>query len=203
LRKPAAAERLFAEWKERIAAACAPRGPSNQDKTDTWAHRLIEAQRNPRSGQEAFIQPLDDWLACCRKEVALFQQNWHSLALLTRNLPQHPELQKGCPTFHSHVLVPALQVSGEMEKSLRQALAFLDDKAQRLNVRSVWERHLHTLVRLPGEAGSCYRDSALWMRALSEVNPALYAKMLAQWITEFRRRRNLWADMASAGCPGL
>jgi hypothetical protein len=203
LRKPAAAERLFAEWKQRIAVACAPREPSNQDKTDTWTNRLIEAQRNPRSGQEAFIQHLDDWLACCRKEVALFQQNWHSLALLTRNLPQHPELQKGCPTFHSHVLVPALQVSGEMEKSLRQALAFLDDKAQRLNVRSVWERHLHTLVRSPEETGSCYRDSALWMRALAEVNPSLYAKMLAQWKTGFRRRRNLWADMASAGCPGL
>jgi hypothetical protein len=33
--------------------------------------------------------------------------------------------------------------------------------------------------------------------------PDVYASKLARWQTEFHRRRNLWADMASAGCPGL
>jgi hypothetical protein len=41
------------------------------------------------------------------------------------------------------------------------------------------------------------------MKALSEVNPASYDKVLARWKTEFRRRRNLWAEMASVQCPGL
>lgn len=47
------------------------------------------------------------------------------------------------------------------------------------------------------------RKSAQWMKALSEVNPVSYNNVLIRWKTEFRRRRNLWADMATAGCPGL
>ena len=203
LSKPAADERLFTEWQQRIAAACTQQEPRNEGSTDTWTHRLIEAQRNPSLGQEPFLEHVDVWLECCREHAAFFQKNWRSLALLTRHLPQHPEIQAGCPTFHSHLLVPALQVSGDMEKSLRQALALLGDTANRINVRSVWERHLHTIVPAPGGSGSYYRESALWMRALSEVNPTAYASLLTQWKTEFRWRRNLWKDMAAAGCPAL
>lgn len=203
LSMPAVADRLFTEWQQRIAAACTQQEPRNEGVTDTWTHRLIEAQRNPSSGQEAFLEHVEVWLECCREHAAFFQENWRSLALLTRHLPQHPEIQAGCPTFHSHALVPALQVSGDMEKSLRQALVLLDEKASRINVRSVWGRHLHTLVPAPGGSGSHYQESALWMRALSEVNPTAYANILTRWKTEFRRRRNLWKDMAAAGCPPL
>jgi hypothetical protein len=200
---PPVAERLFAEWRQRVADACAQAESRNERATDTWTHRLIEAQRNPSSGQEAFIEHLDVWLECCREHVAFFRKNWRSLALLTRNLPRHKETLAGCATFHSHVLVPALQTSADMERSLRQALALLGEKANRITVAPVWKQHLHTLVPLPGGSGSDYRESAQWMKALSEVNPATYASLLARWQTEFRRRRNLWKDMASAGCPGL
>jgi hypothetical protein len=203
LAKPTAAKRLFAEWQQRIADACAQQESRNQGPTETWTHRLIEAQRNPASGQEGFLECAEIWLECCREHVAFFQKSWRSLALLTRVLPHHPEIQSACPTFHSHVLVPALQVSGEMEKSLRQALASLGERANRINAKAVWERHLHTLVPTPGGSGSYYQESALWMRALSELNPTNYANLLTRWRTEFRRRRNLWADMASAGCPAL
>ena len=203
LSRPAAAERLLAEWQQRMAVSCTQHERSDKGANDTWTHRLIEAQRNPASGQEAFLEHLDVWLECCREHAAFFNKNWRSLALLTRHLPQHPELRAASPTFHSHVLAPALQVSGEMEKSLRQALALLGEKAKRINVRPVWERHLHTLVPAPGGSGSYYRESALWMRALSEVNPTVYASLLARWKAEHRRRRNLWADMAAAGCPAL
>jgi hypothetical protein len=39
------------------------------------------------------------------------------------------------------------------------------------------------------------------MKALAEVNPTHYDSLLAQWKRDYQRRRNLWADMASAGCP--
>jgi hypothetical protein len=29
------------------------------------------------------------------------------------------------------------------------------------------------------------------------------AGLLARWKTEFKRRRNLWAEMATVHCPGL
>lgn len=199
----AAAKRLFVEWRQRMASACASQDGRNEQASDSWVHRLIDAQRNPSQGQEAFLEHIDSWLESCRKRASFFQKNWRSLALLTRYHPRHSEFKAECATFHSDVLIPALQISHDMEKSLRQALASLGVKAERIEVRSVWEQHLNTLVPLPGGSGSYYRESAKWMRALSEVNPAAYAKQLAQWKTEYRRRRNLWADMSSAGCPGL
>lgn len=200
---PAVAQRLFAEWQQRIAAACAQQESRKDHGTDTWVHRLIEAQRSPSSNQEAFLDHLEVWLACCQEHVAFFQKNWRPLALLTRHLPQHGEMRARCPAFHSHVLVPALHVSEDMEKSLRTALALLGDKANRIKVSPVWEQHLHTLVPSPGTSGSSYRESALWMKALWELSPVSYENLLTRWKTGFRRRRNLWKDMASADCPGL
>ena len=132
LTRPSAAERLFAEWQHRMAAACTQHEQSDKRATDTWMHRLLEAQRHPATGQEAFLEYLDVWLERCREHVASFQKNWRTLDLLTRHLPKHPELRAACPTFHSHVLVPALQVSEEMEKSLRHALGLLGEKAKRI-----------------------------------------------------------------------
>ena len=203
LSKPGAAERLLAEWKQRIASTCAPPEHGNKEATDTWTHRLIEAQLKPSSGQKRFLDKVEAWLDSCRDDAAFFQRNQRSLALLTRHMPEHREFQSSCPTFHSHVLVPAGQISDALEQSLRQALIFLGEAPNPINVRSVWERHLHTLVPVPGGGGSCYRASAVWMRALSEVNPSSYTKLLSRWKFEFRRRRNLWQDMASARCPGL
>jgi hypothetical protein len=203
LSNPAAAERLFAEWQQRIAKACTQHEPGNKVLTDNWTHRLIEAQRDPPASQELFLKHVELWLECCSEHATFFHKNWRSLALLTRYLPQYPEVQAACPTFHSHVLFPALQISGEMEKSLRNALVLLGAGANRIKVRPVWETHLHTLVPVPGGSGSSYRESALWMKALSEVNPNAYASLLNRWKSEFRRRRNLWADMAATRCPAL
>ena len=201
--KSAVADRLFAEWQQRMAATCTQHGTGNEKGTNTWVHRLIEAQRHPASHQEAFIHQVEVWLRRCKKHPSFFAGNWRSLALLTRSLPRHTETQLRCPTFHSHVLAQAMRVSEQMEKSLREALASLGDKANLVEVTPVWEQHLHTLVPSPGGSGSYYRETALMMKALSEVNPTSYNTLLARWKTEFRRRRNLWADMATAGCPGL
>jgi hypothetical protein len=105
--------------------------PRNKEATETWAHRLIEAQRDPSSGQAAFLEHAEVWLECCREHVAFFRKNWRSLALLTRYLPQHHEIQAACPTFHSHVLVPALHVSGDMEMSLSGSLCRFATRTKR------------------------------------------------------------------------
>ena len=83
------------------------------------------------------------------------------------------------------------------------ALASLGEKVNRIEVRPIWDQHLPTLVPSPGESGSNYQTSARWMKALSELNRASYNILLARWKTEYKRRRNLWADMAAASCPGL
>ena len=85
-----------------------------------------------------------------------------------------------------------------------EALRFLGEATARVDPLPIWRQHLHTLVPNPGAAGSSYyREPALWMKALSEVNSAGYDQLLARWKTEYKRRRNLWAEMATAKCPGI
>ena len=100
------------------------------------------------------------------------------------------------------MLVPSLGLDAKLEWSLREALAFLGEDAGQFDPMSIWEKHLHTLVPSPEGTGSYYREQALWMKALSEVNRAAYDKLLANWRVVYRRRRNLWAEMKALNLPG-
>jgi hypothetical protein len=114
LTNPSEARPLFVEWQDRMASVCVPQDSRDKRPADTWTHRLIESQRDPAS-QEAFLEFLEIWLECCGDHVAFFQNNWRSLALLTRHLPHHGEFQAKCATFHSHVLLPALRMRTRIE----------------------------------------------------------------------------------------
>ena len=74
---------------------------------------------------------------------------------------------------------------------------------QTFDPMTIWEKHLHTLIPSAEGTGSYYREQALWMKALSEVNRAAYDKLLANWQVVYRRRRNLWAEMKALKLPGL
>jgi hypothetical protein len=67
----------------------------------------------------------------------------------------------------------------------------------------IWQQHLHLLVPSPDSGGSHYQDHALFMKALSEVNRLSYDRIIAEWKIVHRRRRDLWAKMASLKLPGL
>ncbi|MBI2928500.1 MAG: hypothetical protein HYY24_22760 [Verrucomicrobia bacterium] len=201
---PAVAGELFAQWRERAVAACAHYDTPKQKPEDTWVYSLVEARRDPASHQARFLEHTRAWLDCCLESAAFFGKHWHALALLTRALPQAATVKDQWPTFNLHVLMPATGLEPKLLASLSEALAFLGDVTARLDPLPIWREHLHTLVPSPGAAGgSCYREPARWMKALSEINAASYGKVLARWKTEFKRRRNLWAEMASVHCPGL
>lgn len=197
----AAADRLFAEWRERMVKACAQHEEAKLPAKDSWVYWLIQARRDPVAQKDAFFEHADLWLECCQEHAAFFAKYWRSLALFTHSLPAYERLKEECPAFHSHALAPASNVSPGLAASIREALEFLGETAARLDPMRVWRKHLHTLVSVPGQNGSYYRDQALWMKALSEVNRAGYDKLLAEWKVEFRRRRNLWAEMAAVKCP--
>jgi len=201
---PSVADELFGQWRERAVAACADYESRQQKPENTWIYWLMEARRDPARHQEKFLETARTWLDGCLESAVFFSRHWHSLALLTRALPGTARIKDACPTFNHHVLMPATHVEPKLLASLEEALAFLGEATAGLDPLPVWQKHLQTLVPSPGAvSGSWYREPALWMKALFEVSPASYEKLLARWKTEFKRRRNLWAEMASAGCPGL
>jgi hypothetical protein len=197
------AEKLFTEWRDRTANECVYGAEQKQRPEDSWVSWLIEARRAPATHKKTLLDHLDVWLECFQKHASFFEKQWRSLALLSRVLPSAPKFKERSPTFHAQVLVPSLGLDPKLEQSLREALAFLGVDVGQCDPMSIWEKHLHALVPSPGGTGSYYREQALWMKALNEVNRSAYDKLLAEWRVVYRRRRNLWAEMKGLQLPGL
>ncbi len=153
--------------------------------------------------KQALLDHLDVWRECFQTHASFFEKQWRSLALLTRVLASAPDIKARFPTFHAQVLVPSIGLNAKLEESLREALSFLRVGVGEFDPMPIWEKHLQTLVPSPGSSGSYYREQALWMKSLSEVNRAAYDKLLAQWRVVYGRRRNLWAEMKGLQLPGL
>ena len=201
---PVVGERLLAQWRERTVAACSGLAELNRQPEESWVHWLIEARREPALPQAVFREPVLTWLGRLLEDAGFFGRNWHSLALFTRALAPMTSAQARFPTFQAKVLAPVIRVAPGLLVSLEEALAYQGDAAAPLDPLPIWRKHLHTLVPSPGSTGgSHYRESAWWMKALSEVNRSSYDNLLAHWKIEFKRRRNLWAEMAAAHCPGI
>jgi hypothetical protein len=199
---PAVAEELFGQWRDRAVAACAPPSDGYGAKPEVeWVGLLIEARRDPAAQRDRFVKHVRAWLDGCPANAGVFRKHWRSLALLTRTLPPAEKIKDQYPAFWEHVLLPASSIETKLLASLAEALAFLGDATAGLDPLPVWREHLHELV--PSPAGSSYDGPARWMKALSELVPDRYASVLAGWKTEFKRRRNLWAEMRSMECPGL
>jgi hypothetical protein len=196
-------EKLFAEWRDRTANACDYQNGQKPRPKDSWVTCLIEARREPATHTPKLVEHLDVWLECFINHPSFFEQQWRSLALLTRVLPGAPKVKERCPTFYEQVLVPSLGLDRKLEESLREALASMAADLGQFDPMTIWEKHLHTLVPSAVGTDSHYREQALWMKALSEVNRAAYDKLLASWQVVYRRRRNLWAEMKALKLPGL
>ena len=197
-------EKLFAEWRNRVVEWCAPYDQRSEKPPDSsWIYWLIEARRNPVLHRPAFVNHLKMWLGSFAAHPAFFQENWRSLAILTRNLPSAEQLKARCPAFHAHVLTGEPALDATLENSLREALTFLTVEPAEVEPMPVWREHLHLLVPSPESGGSHYQRHALLMKALNEVDRASYDRIITVWKTAHRRRRNLWTEMADLKLPGL
>jgi hypothetical protein len=196
-------EKLFAEWRNTVVGWCVPYHRLGEQAADSWVYWLIEARRNPLTHRQVLLDHLKIWLARFPARAAFFRENWQSLALMTRSLPSAEELKAVCPAFHAHVLTAKPTLEATLQKSLREALTLVRVETTDIKPMPIWREHLHLLVPSPASGGSYYKDHALWMKALSEVNRLSYNGIIAEWKALHRRRRNLWAEMAALNLPGL
>ena len=196
----AVGEKLLGEWRAWEVDACTPSGePPAGQQAESWVRWLIDARRDPTLHRSGLGEHLEAWIEGCRTHAAFFGRHWRSLALLTRSLPQHEQIKSEYPAFATHVLLTQ-NLPGKCAQSVREALASLELAG--IAPMPAWTEHLHLLVPSPANSSALYTAQAAWMKALSEVNRPRYEALLARWRTEFSRRRNLWKDMKTCGCPG-
>ena len=196
-------EKLFAEWRNKVVEWCAPNNQRGTQPADSWIYWLIEARRNPLTHRSSLLNRLQMWLGSFAERPAFFQDNWQILALLTRNLSSAEQIEERYPTFHAHVLAAEHKLGATLEKSLREALTHLSVGPTEIELIPIWQQHLHLLVPSPDSGGSNYKSHALMMKALVEVNRVSYDGIIVKWKALYRRRRNLWAEMATLKLPGL
>jgi hypothetical protein len=197
-------EKLFGEWRNKVVDWCTPYHQYSEKPLDSsWVYWLIEARRNPLSRRPAFLDHLKTWLGRFAAHPAFFQKNWQCLALLTRNLPSAQQLKGRYPAFHAHVLNAEPALDAALENSLRETLTLVMVGLDEVEAMPIWREHLHLLVPSPDSGGSDYHRHASLMKALCEVNRTSYDRIIAEWKTAHRRRRNLWAEMASLKLPDL
>jgi hypothetical protein len=196
-------EKLFAEWRNKMVEWCVPHDQRSAQPADSWIYWLIEARRDPLTHRPSLLDELKNWLGRFAERPGSFQEDWRFLALLTCNLPSAEQVKARYPAFHAHISNAKRNLDATLEKSLREALAHLTVGPTEIELMPIWQQHLHLLVPSPDSGGSDYKSHALLMKALVEVNRVSYDRIIAEWKAVYRRRRNLWAEMATLKLPGL
>jgi hypothetical protein len=65
----------------------------------------------------------------------------------------------------------------------------------------VWKKHFGSIIPNPGSSSSDYARPVAWARALFELNPEDYFRVIGQWRNQHQRRRNLWKAVHEARPP--
>jgi hypothetical protein len=190
---------LFNQWKTAMAMRSLPYHEVTVKNLDTWIHWLIEAGLDVNGKRRWFRNTLNRWLDGLEQDGNTFRKQWLWLAQLTCDLQSDKKI---FPSFYEAAIPGDNPIGSILEKSRRGGL-------QKMNVGScldlmmkVWKLHLILIIPDPAAVHkSDYSRHAIWAKALYELNPDAYDKLLARWQKKHNRRRNLWRDMKAVGLP--
>ena len=192
---------LFTQWQTEMARRSFRHVMNAPVSPDTWIHWLIEAELDRVGKREWFMEKLNAWLALLKKDRSTFQEQWHLLARLTKDMPESGKLRKQYPAFFK-VVLPEDPGASLLGKARCSALQDMGAGSFLSTAMEVWKVRLRYIVPDPAEAHkSDYTHHAQWMKALHELSHDAYDCMLAQWQEKHKRRRNLWADMRGLRLP--
>jgi len=192
---------LFTQWQTEMARRSFRHVMDAPVSPDTWIHWLIEAELDIVGKREWFMEKLNAWLALLKKDRSTFQEQWHLLARLTKDMPESGKLRKQYPAFFK-VVLPEDPGASLLGKARCSALQDMGAESCLSTAMEVWKDCLRYIVPDPAEAHkSDYTHHAQWMKALHELSHDAYDCMLAQWQEKHKRRRNLWVDMRGLRLP--
>ena len=192
---------LFAHWQAEMARRSSRYDMDARVSSDTWIHWLIEAELDVKRKKKWFLEKLNAWLSRLKKNSNTFGKQWHLLARLTKDLPESSKLKKQYSTFFKIVL-PQDSEASLLGKARCSRLKKMNAGTCFSTAMDVWKNRLRYIVPDPAHSyKSDYTHHAQWMKALYELSPDAYDRVLAQWHEKHRRRRNLWRDMKSHRLP--
>jgi hypothetical protein len=191
-------EKLFGQWQDEIArrSVSSHYGEAERKQNDTWTHWALTASAEGTA--EAFRKKLDAWLERLQSTGKEFSAQWRALACLTVDLIGAADLKRTSPAL------AATALKGFMPKTAlgdsRSTIAKNLCKSQTVDIlMNIWKEQFVLIVPEPAGAGGHYEDSVSWAKALQALNPEAYTRLLRDWSSRHRRRRNLWEQFRKAG----
>ncbi len=207
---------LFADWRALVVERTlqtwrsGPRVPCGG-----WVPALVDAAQAGPRGVAVFhaavrgtlaeacsapgVKPRSaghcDWPAPGRERSPLL-----ALAVMTRDLDSAaPMLHESAPKLLKLLSASAGGERGRLEATRRSWCARLSARSLLPEVLAFWRDNVTRFVPDPGNTTADYTLSVDWLAAAAEINPAAARDLLARWAATYRRRRNLWRDLARRG----
>jgi len=209
---PAPLEALFADW--RLDAAERSVGPDVDDfdgshETETpfvWVRTLIDttvlARTDASGARSRFLGTVKDWLAAIEATPTDFGRCRPSFALLALDVSTIAGLGKRYPQLQQR-LAEARGGQRQLDNVRRRWLIRLGGTELAYDIIAFISRNARLLIPDPGcGGGSNYDDCAAWVAAILEVDQAAGRALVRQWGVDHKRRRNLWAALATRGIAG-
>jgi hypothetical protein len=209
-------EALFAGWRKYVVnqtlqtSESGPRVPCSD-----WVGALVDAAWADRNGaagfgaavraalEEARAAPSKEFQPALAGWSATFQ--WHArplfaLAILTRDLDAtSPTLNKVAPRLFKLLGAQIGSERSRLDSTRRAWCKRLGGPSLLPEVLAFWRDNAVRFVPDPGGYTGDYAESADWLAAVHQLNPAAAGELLARWIEPHRKKRNLWRDLAARG----
>jgi hypothetical protein len=211
-------DRLFAAWRELIVRRTLDTWrDSDPVPCGGWVSALVDAAWAGTSGVAIFHAAVRVALDESRKKTttvprAAWNPRWaqptgqekslRALAILTRDLDATlPTMKKLAPRLWHLLSKVDSDARKRVSTTRRNWCKSLGGKALIPKIVAFWREDAVRFVPDPGASTAEYSESADWLAAVHEINPAAASKLRASWATVYHLKRNLWRDLAQRGFP--
>jgi hypothetical protein len=186
---------LFKQWLDEIV-----RRSLHEDRfNDTWIHWAIIALLE-KNGREGFKEKLGTWLNSLMHNYGEFKKQWALLACLTDDLADSSDLRKRFPELFK-TAIERFGKKSSLDKSRISIAGSLCLSDTMETVMSVWKKHFEHIIPDPAQSSNDYLKPVAWIKALLELNPDAYSRVIERWQVTHHRRRNLWKAMQNMRLP--
>lgn len=192
-------ERLFNQWQDLVAKQSLEMYSEERHFTDTWIHWAIAARTN--GNVEGFWKKLDAWLGSMMRGGGDFIKSWKLLACLTNDLSGTVLSRSRFPGLYS-VALERFRSPSTLDDTRRSLVRNLCSSETPVTVLAIWKKQSFHIIPEPSGSGGDYRNPVAWAKALFEINPGDYERLIKRWKNVHHRRRNLWSALEKAKLPG-
>jgi hypothetical protein len=210
-------EALFANWRTLIVQRTLHTwGSGARVACGDWVAALVDAARAGSEGAAPFHAAvraaLEEAHAASEPRPKPPSQRWRvvergatplfALSILTRDLDAAaPTLKKSASKLWKLL---GAEEAGERDRVAATRRAWckrLGGASLVPEILAFWRDHATLFVPDPGDTTGDYAQSADWLAAVHDLNPAAAKELLVRWASTHRLKRNLWRDLAQRDLP--